>query len=214
MAKTEPFDKYIEEYEKWFKENHYAYLSEVEAIRHFIPNNKKGIEIGIGTGRFAVPFNIREGVEPSAVMRDYSLHLGLVVHNGVAEKLPLEDNSYDFALMVTTICFLDDVFKAFHETRRILQPGGRIIVGIIDKNSPLGQFLKKEKKSNVFYKDATFYSVAEVCNLLETSKFTNIEIIQTIFGDASLIRSLQMYKESYGEGGFVVIKASKSTTLI
>lgn len=214
MAKTEPFDNHIEKYEKWFKENHYAYLSEVEAIRHFIPYNKKGIEIGIGTGRFAVPFNIREGIEPSAVMRDYSRRLGITVYNGTAEKLPLEDNSYDFALMVTTICFFDDVLKAFHETRRILRPGGSIIVGIIDKNSPLGQFLENEKNSNVFYKDATFYSVAEACDLLERSKFNNIEVIQTIFGDVSLIRTLQMYKKSYGEGGFVVIKASKSSTLI
>src|SRR3990172_6976910 len=121
MARTEPFDKYLNDYEEWFKENRYVYESEVEAVRHFIPVDKKGIEIGIGTGSFAVPFNIKEGVEPSTAMRYYSLWLGLTVYNGTAENLPLKDKSYDFALMVTTICFVDDVEKAFREVRRILK---------------------------------------------------------------------------------------------
>ncbi len=32
--------------------------------------------------------------------------------DGVAEKLPFEDHFFDFALMVTTICFLDNVKQA------------------------------------------------------------------------------------------------------
>ncbi len=39
MAKVEPFELFYDKYEKWFKENRYAYLSELEAVRHFIPKN-------------------------------------------------------------------------------------------------------------------------------------------------------------------------------
>jgi len=209
MARTEPFDKYLNEYEKWFKENYWVYQSEVEAVRHFIPTGKKGIEIGIGTGRFAIPFDIREGVEPSTSMRNFSLRLGLTVYKGTAEKLPLEDKSYDFALMVTTICFVDDVNKAFREVYRILKPEGCIIVGFVDKNSALGQIYEKKKNQNKFYRYATFYSTEEVIELLKENKFKNIEIIQTIFGELSEIKNIQLFKEGYGEGGFVVIKASK-----
>ena len=209
MARTEPFDKYIGEYENWFKENYFAYESEVEAVRHFIPYNKKGIEIGIGTGRFAVPLNIKEGIEPSVVMRDYSLRLGLTVYKGVAEKLPLEDKSYDFALMITTICFVDDARKAFREVSRILKPGGCLIIGFVDRNSLLGKIYEKMKKQNKFYRYATFYATDEVKKILQEHKFKNVEIIQTVFGELSEIHNIQLFKEGYGEGGFVVIKAER-----
>lgn len=211
MARTEPFDLYLDEYEKWFREHHYIYESEVEAVRHLIPYNKKGIEIGIGTGRFAVPFKIREGVEPSGAMRDYSTRLGLIVYNGTAENLPLENESYDFALMVTTICFVDDVKKSFLEVKRILKPGGRFIIGLVDKNSPLGKVYEKMKEQNKFYRYATFYSTDEVKKLFTESGFDNIEIVQTVFGELDEVNQLQLFKEGYGEGGFVVIKAEKNS---
>lgn len=209
MARTEPFDKHLNEYEEWFEEHKYVYESEVEAVRQFIPAGKKGIEIGIGTGRFAIPFKIKEGVEPSVSMRDYSIRLGLTVYNGTAENLPLEDKSYDFALMITTICFVDDVGKAFKEVKRILKPGGIFIIGLVDRKSPLGKIYEQIKEHNKFYRHATFYSTDEIKDLLIKNRFENIEVVQTVFGELSEIRNLQLFKEGYGEGGFVVIKACK-----
>lgn len=209
MAVTEPFDKYSDEYEKWFKENKYVYESELEAVRHFIPESKKGIEIGIGTGRFALPFGIKVGVEPSLMMRRFAVNKGLKVYESTAEKLPFPDKSYDYALMVTTICFVDDVEKSFSEVRRILKPEGSFIVGFVDRESPLGKLYEKMKELNHFYRYATFYAADEVIKLLNTNKFTNVEIIQTVFGELSIIHKVQNFKEGYGEGGFVVINAVK-----
>lgn len=209
MAKTEPFDKYLYDYEKWFKDNPYVYGSEIEAVRHFVPIGKKGIEIGIGTGRFAIPFGINEGVEPSVSMKNYSLRLGLKVYDGTAEELPINNEMYDFALMVTTICFVDDVNASFREVRRILKPGGTFIIGLVDKNTALGKEYEKIKSQNKFYRDATFYSTDEVQNLLLNNKFNDIEIVQTVFGELSEIKKTQAFLEGYGKGGFVVIKACK-----
>ena len=210
MARTEPFDKYLKDYEDWFKEYNYVYESEVEAVRYFIPDGKKGIEIGIGTGRFALPLGIIEGVEPSFAMRNFALHKGLKVYNGIAEKLPLADASFDFALMVTTICFIDNVAKSFREVRRILKPGGSFIIGLVDKNSQLGKIYEKMKDQNKFYRFASFYSFDEVKYLLEENKFKNIKVIQTVFGDLQGIQEVQKFKEGYGEGGFVVIKSNNN----
>jgi ubiquinone/menaquinone biosynthesis C-methylase UbiE len=209
MARTEPFDKYLNEYENWFNEHLYVYECEIEAVRHFIPNDKKGIEIGIGTGRFALPLNIMEGIEPSAAMREYSIKRGLKVYNGTAENLPVEDESYDFALMVTTICFFDDVKKSFQEVERILKPGGSLIIGFVDKNTRLGKIYEQMKEQNKFYRYATFYSTDEVKKLLTESGFDNIKTVQTVFGGLDEIKQLQLFKEGYGEGGFVVINAVK-----
>lgn len=209
MARTKPFDRYLKQYEKWFEENSFVYESEVEAIRHFIPKGGTRIEIGMGTGRFALPLDIREGVEPSTAMRKYSAQLGLQVYDGTAENLPIATESYDLALIVTTICFVDDVGKALGETWRILKPGSSIIIGLVDKDSPLGKTYEKMKDQNKFYKYATFYSTDEVKKLLERNSFGKIEIVQTVFGDLSEIREVQQFKEGYGEGGFVSIKATK-----
>ena len=209
MARTEPFDKYLNEYEEWFIEHRFVYESELEAVRHFIPKNKKGIEIGIGTGRFALPFGITEGVEPSASMRKFAVQKGLTVYEGTAEEIPLPNESYDFALMVTTICFIDDVQEALREVKRILKLGGSFIIGLVDKNSPLGKTYEEFKEQNKFYSIATFYSVDEVKDYLCSNGFNDIEIIQTVFGELSNIKSIQHFKNGYGEGGFVVICATR-----
>jgi len=209
MPKTKPFDEYWKEYEEWFAEHHHVYLTEVDAIRHFIPKDGKGIEIGIGTGRFAIPFGIKEGIEPSRAMKKFAEHKGLKVYDGVAEELPLSDHSYDFALMVTTICFVDDMLKSFLEVNRILKSEGIFIIGSVDKNSPLGKEYEKIKDQNKFYGEAVFYSTDEVLDYLRNTGFKVNEIVQTVFSRLESIGEFQPIKQGYGEGGFVVIKAKK-----
>jgi ubiquinone/menaquinone biosynthesis C-methylase UbiE len=69
MPKTEMFDKYYMDYDNWFIKNKLAYQAELNLIRKLIPKGK-GLEIGVGTGRFAIPFGIKEGVEPSNRMAE------------------------------------------------------------------------------------------------------------------------------------------------
>jgi hypothetical protein len=38
MPKIEPFDKYYQKYENWFEKYKFVYLSELEAIRNYIPH--------------------------------------------------------------------------------------------------------------------------------------------------------------------------------
>ncbi len=69
MAKIEPFEKHETRYEEWFEKNIFAFESELQAIRYLLPKKGTGVEIGVGTGRFAVPLAIKIGVEPSKAMR-------------------------------------------------------------------------------------------------------------------------------------------------
>ena len=131
-----------------------------------MPKKRKGIEIGVGTGRFAAPLEIKLGLEPSTKMRKIAEKRGIRVIEGVAENLPFPNAQFDFALMVTTICFLDDIESSFQEVHRILRPKGRFIIGLIDRDSLLGRLYEKNKKNNEFYRFATFYSVDEVLSLI------------------------------------------------
>ncbi len=210
MAKTEPFEKHFKRYEDWFVENKFAYLSELKALEEVIPKNKKGIEIGVGSGLFAKPLGIKFGVEPSAKMRKLAIERGIDVKEGVAENLPYQNNSFDFALMVTTICFVDDIEKSFLEIKRILKPMGKLILGFVDKDSEIGKIYLKNKEKSVFYKNAEFYSVGEVKLLLSKTGYMIDSIHQTLFGNIKEINEIQNPIKGYGKGSFVVITAIRN----
>ncbi len=209
MARTRPFDEHYEEYEEWFRKNHYAYLSELRALKHMTPPQERAVEIGIGTGRFAAPLGIKLGVEPSAPMRCLARKKGLRVLDGIAERLPFRNDTFEYALMVTTICFVDDLKTSFLETHRILKEGGLLVVGFVDRSSFLGRQYEDRKSENVFYRDAVFYSARDVVSVLIDSGFCLQSVIQTLFGNLPEIKSIQKFQTGHGEGGFVAIQAKK-----
>ena len=201
------FDENTQDYDTWFERHKTAYQSELLAIKQAIPLEKKGIEIGVGTGRFAEHFNIKHGVEPSENMAKIAEHRGIKVIRAVAEDLPVESESFDFALLVTTVCFLSDIPKAISEIHRILKPQGEIILAIIDRNSELGKKYEIGKAENKFYKDAHFHSTEEISDLLAQADFGKFEYWQTLFKEKS--EQIESPKKGFGEGSFVVIKAQK-----
>ncbi len=209
MAKTKPFEEYTEKYENWFEENRYAYQSEVSAVKDILPGFKNAVEIGVGSGKFALPLNIKTGIEPSAGMRKIAEPRGIKVIDAAAEDLPFEDGSFDLALMVTTLCFLDDVKKAFSEVYRILEPDGYFINGFVDKNSRVGKIYQKHKHKSIFYNIATFYSTEEVIGLFKEAGFKNFKFRQTIFNTLDEIDAVEPVKEGYGEGSFIAVRAQK-----
>ena len=209
MAKIEPFEKHASDYEAWFENYRFVYESELRAIKEQLPKEGDGVEVGVGSGRFAAPLGIRLGVDPSSKMRELARNRGITAIDGVAEKLPFDDCRFHFFLMVTTICFLDDIEAAFKEAHRILQPAGYLIIGLIDKNSPVGTLYQQQKSESVFYKVATFVSVDEVTSYLKKTGFIDLKFTQTIFHRLSEIKKLEPIQKGYGDGSFVVIKALK-----
>ncbi len=209
MRKIEPFEKYIDQYEDWFEKNYWIYQSELLAIKNQLPKNGNGIEIGVGSGRFAEPLGIGLGIDPSPKMRKLAKQRGIEVIDAVAENLPFDDAQFDFALMVTTICFVSDVETAFKEACRILKPNGRLIIGFVDKTSPLGKIYQQKKERSLFYNIATFYSVDEVLSVLAKTEFKKISFTQTIFGSLNETKNTEPAIDGYGKGSFVVINAQK-----
>lgn len=172
-----------------------------------VPKTGRGLEIGVDTGRFSQELRISTGVEPSSNMAAVAIKRGIKVISGYAENLPVEDASFDYTLMVTVDCFLQDVLKAFEEASRVTVEGGAIIIGMIDKSSPLGKKYQELKKDNPFYRSARFHEVEKIKLLLEKAGFQNFHFWQTLIRPKE--EMVEEPLEGYGKGGFVVIKAYK-----
>ena len=204
------FNRYAEEYDKWFDRNPFAYESELLAIKRFFPRRGKGLEIGVGTGKFALPLGIKVGVEPAKAMAVIARQRGIEVHEAVAENLPFENGTFDFVLMVTVLCFLRNPQTAIEEIARVLKPDGSLIIGMIDRESFLGKIYESKKAKSLFYKDAQFFSVPEVIDILKRTGFIHIRTCQTIFKNLDEITGPEPVEDGFGRGGFSVLSSGKA----
>ncbi len=214
QPKTATFDLHLDAYEQWFEEYRFAYLSEIEAIRKVWSTEGTTIEIGIGSGLFALPLSISQGVEPSHTMREKAMERGLDVKEAVAEALPYPDESIDAALMVTTICFVNDPLQALREAYRVLRETGNLVIAYVDRESHVGKSYLQHKDESLFYKDATFFSTNEIITLLHEAGFRVAATYQTIFENLDQLQTVEIPKTGYGKGSFVVISAAKKNEKI
>lgn len=201
------FDRYYRKYDAWYEKNKFPYLSELEALKKVLPKRGKGLEIGVGTGRFAAPLGITTGIDPSKNMLRIAKKRGVDALLGSGEHLPFKNSTFDYVAIIITICFLKDPRKVLKETRRVLKENGKVIIGIIEKDSFLGKFYRKKK--SIFYKEAIFFSVREVTDLLKNTGFSKLSYYQTLYELPGEIKSVQKPQRGSGKGGFVVISAEK-----
>lgn len=210
MPVVTAFEQHAQEYDAWFDAHAAVYQAEVAALRKSVPVEGLSLEVGIGTGRFAVPFGIRFGIDPSRHMLAIARQRGLQVCQAVGEQLPFPDGQFDFVLLVTVICFVDDVPTLLRELRRVLKSGGQLIIGFINRNSELGRLYESRKETSAYYRDARFYSVEEISGRVQEAGFRSLRFCETLLGDPEQLgsRGLEV-RDGYANGAFVVLGARK-----
>ncbi len=208
MNNVTAFDKYANEYDNWFDENEQIYQAEIKALQRFIPDVGLGIEIGVGTGRFALPLGIKIGIEPSENMVKIAKQRNIATCQGTGEFLPFCNGQFDFVLLVTVVCFVDNLAQFFHEVSRVIKTDGKIIVGFIDKNSDLGKIYESRKDTNKFYRQAHFYSVSDIKTHIQHAGFSNFKFSQTILGLSQNAKTYEVLS-GYNKGAFVTLCATK-----
>jgi SAM-dependent methyltransferase len=94
------------------------------------------VGLGPGTDLKFVPPGVTSiaAVEPVAVFRRMASRLafrrGIAVDivDGTGESIPFPDNTFDSVHIGLVLCSVDDVAATLREIRRVLVPGGRLVV--------------------------------------------------------------------------------------
>jgi SAM-dependent methyltransferase len=207
--RTEPFVHRHRRYEDWFEHHRVAHLSELLAVRALVPWQGRGLEIGVGTARFAGPLGVEFGIDPVAEMLGYARACGVSVACALAEALPFAPAVFDYVLIVTTICFVDDAGLMLREAARVLRPEGVLVIGLIDRESPLGPDYLAHQAENVFYREATFFSAGEVEALLRQTGFRDLVWAQSVCAPLPEIREIEPVRAGTGRGAFLVVRARR-----
>lgn len=217
------FDQNARAYDRWFDENERVYRAELDAVQALLPPVGLGLEVGVGTGHFAAPLSVRFGVDPARNAACIARDRGVLTCQSFGERLPFRAGQFDYALLVTVDPFVLDVSRVLREVRRVLKPGGWAIVGVIDRDSPLGQMYEAHKDDDLFYREAHFHSAGEMIALLGESGLCPKAACQTITGFPNEDTTTEQVQEGYegetgafaiqaghGEGAFVVLSAEKT----
>jgi SAM-dependent methyltransferase len=170
------FDEHAGEYDRWFDEHEEVYQAQVRMLRGAIPYHGRGLEVGVGSGRFAMPLGIRYGIDPSRGLVRMAQQWGIEVVLGEGEHLPYRAGSFDDVLMMTVICFLEDVMAVFREAHRVLRPGGMLVAGFIEEGGEIQRIYRHEATKGRFLRFATFRTVGDVDRFFRDAGFVQVSV--------------------------------------
>jgi ubiquinone/menaquinone biosynthesis C-methylase UbiE len=146
--------------------------------------HNKILDVGCGTGLMSARLAARGcqvvGVDISAAMLRRAQRCtspGLQFVHGDAEKLPVQDASFDAVVNLLSFHHYPNPSRAASEFRRVLRPGGRLVLVAFDRTS---RYITLTQKTNCLTKRVAGQSwqktCAEIASLLRHAGFTRIEI--------------------------------------
>ena len=181
-----PFDELATDYDQWFDSGQGTILfrQELACIRSLTGAHLDGewLEVGVGTGRFASALSVGWGVDPSQAMLRIARARGIHCLLGTAESLPFGGPCFNGVLMTTTVCFVEDLKRAFAECSRVLVKGGRLVVGFVPAESEWGRlYTRKGEMGHPYYSHARMRSTDQVLEAAESAWFSYVNGSSCLF---------------------------------
>jgi len=215
-AEAELFDPLASEYDNWFDgEGKLIFAIEVRAFQEVLGSlPKPRLEIGVGSGRFAQALGIETGVDPSIRLLELASKRGIKVILGRGEHHLFQAGSFRSVFLIVTLCFVDSPPEVLKQAHRILAPGGKIVLGLVLKDSPWGKFYEKKRmQGHRLYRYANFYKYAEVVTFLEQSGFSIEKVISTLFQKPNEVEQMELPRNGFSPAaGFVITMAEKKAS--
>ena len=140
-GKRNIFDELAKKYDAWYDsdEGRIIYENELLCLKSLIKDvSSQVLEIGVGTGRFAVNFPDIIGVDPSVNALKIARSRGIKTLQATGEELPFFTGTFQYVLIIVTLCFVEDPLSVLKEANRVLMSDGSVIIGLVPKDSPWG----------------------------------------------------------------------------
>lgn len=148
---------------------------------------QRALDAGCGTGIYATAL-AQKGLSVTAIDSSPEM-LGLAASKAAAQhvnvdfsqasvqRLPFRDNEFDLVVTIGVLCFVSGRLGSVKEMRRVLKPGGRVVVGTLNAWSPWA-FLRRLKAlfKDTVYSQAEFISPSELKGSLLAAGFEEVEV--------------------------------------
>ena len=134
MPKT--YDQFAPQYDEVMRPLERWFLTRLRTETfNLLPRNARVLELGAGTGRnfvFYPPETVGVASEPSGEMlkiaRAKKRPEGVTLVQSRAEDLPFKSGVFDAAFATLVFCSVSSPAKTFAELRRVVRPGGTILL--------------------------------------------------------------------------------------
>ena len=229
------FDEHAHKYDGWFVNNHNVLESEVLLVKQLVDPPGEALSVGCGSGLFEARLRedhgvvIGRGVEPSEGMARIARDRGLDVTIAPAEALPFDEGQFDTVLMNGITAYVDTLSRAVAQARRVLRPGGRIVMCDVPATSGYGLLYRLAAEVGgwddphlrrvapavpypvAFVAQARWRTTGELMDLLREQGFQGFELAQTLTVHPRFSNdAVEPPVAGHRRGGYVGIRARRA----
>ena len=218
-AVTISFDKIASIYDQWYSTPLGAFADEVETGLAFelftVRPGEAILDAGCGTGNFSLKLARKSacvtGIDLApgmlAVAREKAASEGLPVTFAQMDlcRLDYPESYFDGAASMAAFEFVCDPRRAFGEIMRALKPGGRLLIGTINRDSSWGALYREQsRKPGSIYRRARFMNMAELADLDRANLVKTGEALFIDPGtDPEKFHAAEKRTRPAGGGGFI-----------
>lgn len=212
-----------ETYDAWYDTPRGRWIGETEfALLRQLLESKPGdsiLDVGCGTGWFTRRLAAGElpatGLDANPAMLAHARAHGGDEHyvEGDALALPFADASFDLAVSVAALCFVEDWPRALSEIVRVTRR--RFVLGLLNRHSLL--YWQKGRHGAVgAYRDAHWHTRNEVLGTLAKLPVVELQVRTAIFlpSGSKLARAAEnMLPQTLPFGGFLAVSGEMAKPL-
>ncbi|KUG04758.1 methyltransferase [hydrocarbon metagenome] len=173
-------DEIAKNYDEWYSTEIGSFIDMVEtqaALALFTPQaGTKILDAGCGTGNFSIKLSqsgcIVTGIDISPDMLNIARsktrdELSIEYLEMDLRKLDFPDEFFDGVFSMAAFEFIEEAEKVYQELYRILKPGGKLLIGTINKDGSWGKLYQKiaQEDQNSVFSHAVFYNIDDLSQL-------------------------------------------------